>query len=321
MQVRLPEPSLADYIDFNDEIVFTGELASGSLDVFFDSRGGFVVADRGQNEIRVYSGEVKLLWSAGREGPGPGEFQRLRSAVRTSSNEIIAIDNAGRLSIFDATGALKRTTNTGLQPVNNALLLNDSTLLISGRQPGMLDTPLLHIWNISSESIVRSFFSTPPHPKEYDEAYMFTGWTDAALRRDTLAVIFPLADTLYLFRKDGSPLQKLPLELEHFRRLRSPRPTNSSPEEEIEWRNSYTRLSTVYWAPDGSIYVQYFNMTGHEPIWGLARFEIKDGRAIPRFDVPNALQFLGPSPSDSRLYFIKADEQESTSWTIGRLIR
>jgi hypothetical protein len=320
MRARLPQPTLTDYVYFEDRIVFTNAIASGSLDVFFDPRGGFVVADRGQNEIRVYSGEPKLLASFGREGSGPGEFQRLRSAVRTSSNEIVAVDNLGKLSIFDSAGTLKRAINTGLNPVSNALLLNDSTLLVSGRQSGKEDTPLLHVWNILADSIVQSFFPTPVHLKAFDGAYRFTGWTHAASRRDTIAVIFPLADTLYLFAIDGSQLQKLPLTLERFHRLQSPPPTNSSPEEEIEWRNSYTRLSAIYWATDGSIYIKYFDIRGFEPVWGLARFEIVNGKAILRFDVPNTLQLLGISPVDSKLYFMAVDELEST-WLVGRLIR
>lgn len=312
-------PKLTDYVTWEREIIFRNHLASGSLEVFFDRRGGFVVADRDQNQVRVYSSTARLLWSVGGTGPGPEEFQRLRTAVRTSSKQVIAVDNAGKLSVFDSAGTLKHTARTGLNPLYNALLLDDHTLLLSGRPEGASDTPLLHVWNLSTNAIERSFFRTPPHPPAYDEAYRFTGWADAAIRGDTLAVIFPLADTVYLFRRDGSMLQRLPLRLEYFRRLREPAPRNGSPEAQLQWRQSYTRLSTIFWAPDGSLYVQYFNLSEHLPVWGLARFRLADNQTALLFDVPEALPFLGISPRDSRLYFIKADELESTSWSIARL--
>jgi hypothetical protein len=322
MHSRAGTETLDDHFDWEGELVFTDSAASATIQVYLDPRGGFVVADGGQAQIRVYSDEARLLWSAGRRGPGPGEFQQLRAAVRTPAGNVVALDNTGRLSTFGPSGDLVRTAATGLYPSYNLWLLDDSTALISGRREDDAESPLLHVWDLGRDRITASFFATPPHDSVFDEAYQFSGWANAAvLGHDTLAVVFPLSDTLYLYGRDGRPLDKFRLPLENYRRLRQPGPDDDTPEAEIRWRNSYTRIAQVFRAPDRSVYVQYFNLDGLEPIWGLARFSLEGRRLRKAFEVPEAHRLLGVSRRDSRHYFLRADLMESTVWSVGKLSR
>ncbi|HEX6910560.1 MAG TPA: hypothetical protein VF142_09195, partial [Longimicrobium sp.] len=160
------------------------------------------------------------------------------------------------------------------------------------------------------------------HDPAFDDAYQFSGWANAALvGRDSLAVVFPLSDTLYLYGTDGRELQKFRLSLDNYRRLREPGPQDGTPEAEIRWRNSYTRISQVLRGPGRSVYVQYFNLDGLEPVWGLARFSLDGGQLRKQFEVPQAHRLLGVSPRDFRHYFLRADLMESTVWSIGRSYR
>jgi hypothetical protein len=315
--------TLDDHVTWQRDIVFTDSAASASIQVYFDPKGGFVVADGGQSQIRVYSEDGRrLLWSAGQSGNGPQDFETLRSAVRTSAQEVVALDMSGKLSFWSAEGRFKRTAQTGLGITFNSWLLNDSTLLISGRRLGESDSPLLHVWDLRNERMVSSFFETPPHDPRFDEAYRYSSWVSATrLGGDSLAVIFPRADTLYLYRTNGSLIDKLPLALEHFVPLREPAARNDTPEAQIEWRNSYSLLSQVYRAPDGSIYVQYFKLAGLEPVWGLARLLVAGDRSVKSFEVFGTPRLLGISPRDSSLYFIRADLLESTVWSVANLSR
>lgn len=313
-------PSIDEYVRWERELVFGDGAASGTIKVFLDAAPGFVVADRGQAQIRVYSDDARLLWSAGHDGPGPQEYQGLVNAVRTSRGALVALDNAGKLVYYEPTGVVRRTVNTGLSPTNGIWLLNDSTLLISGRSAGDVRSPLLHVWNMKSDRIERSFFTVPPHDPAFDEAYRFSGWASAAVvSPDTIAVIYALADTVYLLRPDGTPISKHPIGLRYFHRVHEPEPRDQTEEAQTAWRNSYTRISEILRGPDGSLYVQYFNLQRLEPVWGVARLRLSDTGLETVFDVPRSPRLLGISPRNSRLFFLKADSLESVTWSVGQM--
>lgn len=313
---------LDDYVTWDRDLVFSDSAVSGEITVFLDSAGGFVVADGGQAQVRVYDDNAQLQWSAGQRGEGPNDFNRLTSAVRTPGREVIAIDSRGKLVFYDSTGKHLLTTSTGLTLAYNGWLLNDSTLLISGRDVANPESPLLHLWNLRQGRITKSFFQTPPHDPRFDQAYQFSGWAYATLASDsTLAVVFPLSDTLYLYHVDGSPLGKHRLPLDNFRRMREPRARDDSPEARIAWRGSYTRIARVHGSEDGSLYVQYFNLEGLEPVWGISRVFVDRGRLHKSFEVARAHELLGISRRNSELYFLRADLLESTVWSVAHLSR
>ena len=320
MAARPHSPTLDDYFGWHGRLVFSDD-GSNAVETSFDQHPGFVVADEGQSMVRVYSDDARLLWSVGGSGPGAKEFQRLQTALRNSHGDIIALDFMGKLAVFDSLGNLKRTLQTHLTPAYNAILLDDSTLLIGGRREGDNETALVHVFDLRTDSITHSFFKTPPHPQEFDYAYRFSGWASTVkLGGDTVAVTFALTDSLYLFRTNGERLAALPLGLDHFRVLQEPRPRDRSPEAEIAWRNSYTRLSGVFRAPDHSIYIQYGNLHVRQPVWGLARFELDAHQLVKQFEVPEALLLLGISPRTGNLYFLRDETMENTVWSIGKLL-
>ncbi|HZG41461.1 MAG TPA: hypothetical protein VEY93_00780, partial [Longimicrobium sp.] len=125
-----------------------------------DPRGGFLVADRSEEQIRRYSPEGKLLWFAGRRGAGPGEFTSLVSVTRLPSGEILTITRSGRLTFFDAEGRrVTRTAETQLLRITDFEVVDDSTLLLAG--VGRLGDagPRLHVWSIPGNAVKRSFFA------------------------------------------------------------------------------------------------------------------------------------------------------------------
>jgi hypothetical protein len=320
MSAQSSRDVLDDHVTRLREIVFRDSTASAAVQVSLEPGGGFLVADAGQSQIRAYSPGADLLWTAGRSGEGPQDFKQLRFALRTSSGQVIALDISGKLIFFDAEGAFVRTASTGLTPAYNFRLINDSTLLLSGRRPGDLDTPLLHVWDLRNDRMTASFFPVPSHDPAFDEAYRLNGWASVAvLGADSIAAVFPLSDTLYLFRTDGTELAKLKLPLDHFVAIRTPGPEKDTPEAEVAWRNSYTNLSQVFGSPDGSIFVQYYRNDGFEPVWGLSRFSLQNGRLEKYFEVVNSPRLLAISPRDSSLYFLRADDLESTEWFVARL--
>lgn len=72
--------------------------------------GRLVIGNAGSHEIRFYDASGALESSVGREGDGPGEFQRLTWVGPVGADSIAAFDGGGReVTVFDADGELART--------------------------------------------------------------------------------------------------------------------------------------------------------------------------------------------------------------------
>jgi len=281
--------------------------------------GDFLVADLREAQIRRYSPDGRLLGRTGSEGNGPGQFTKLAAAVRLPSGRIVAVDMSGRLAVFDGSGrALLQTERVLLTPLYDAGAINDTMVALVGRAPGQLNGPLVHIWNLRSNRITRSFFTVPPHPDRLDNAYAFSGWADVVVRGNTAAVVYALTDTVYFYKTDGTFLRKLPIPFQHFRRLREPLPVNGSPREQQDWRSSYSRISQLFWAPDGTIYVQYFDSVDLQPQWRLLGM---NSTGQLKFDLLDSPRLLAVSPQDSSLVFLDPLSETPNVWSVARLSR
>jgi hypothetical protein len=98
------------------------ELTLGGLDAapeyeFFDvagavrlSDGRLVVANAGSYELRFYTAKGTYQAHAGRQGGGPGEFERISWIQRHGGDSLVAYDSRQRrLSIFDSVGLFVRS--------------------------------------------------------------------------------------------------------------------------------------------------------------------------------------------------------------------
>lgn len=73
------------------------------------SDGSFVVADDGDDEIRIFSPEGIHSRTLGRAGDGPGEFQRLDQVIALPGDSILAYDFwQARITVFDPEGRTAR---------------------------------------------------------------------------------------------------------------------------------------------------------------------------------------------------------------------
>lgn len=186
-----------------------------------DPHGGFLLADMQEHAIRRYAEDGGLHFTAGRQGDGPGEFQQPTVALRLEDGEVIAIDMRGRAVFFDSAGTrVNRTSTLPISRIEDAAVLNDSIVIVSGDAHGAggaLASPRLHLLNLRRDTIVASIF-TPRIGSELQDASTLARWTNLAIRGDTIAATFVLQDTVFLFQADGTRLDAIPLPSEHFRR-------------------------------------------------------------------------------------------------------
>lgn len=287
--------------------------------VKLDPQGGFLVADASEAQIRRYAANGALVTDFGRKGRGPGEFLRLSTALRTGRDGIVAVEMNGRISRFNATGRLAGTTRQSpLGPVYNATLVGDTLLVLAGRLGGRGDTPLLHVWSLRGETLVRSFFRAPPAPNGLEGTYAFAGTADVTARGDTLAAVFALSDTVYLFDASGRTLEKIAIPFRGFRRPSERMPVRASIDEYRSWASRFSAISQVFWEPDGSFLVQYFDTNGVEPSWRLLRMT---RRGELRFELKDSPQLLAVAPSGRELYFVRPGAETAASWIAARPLR
>lgn len=73
------------------------------------SDGRIAVANQRPSEIRIFDSHGRYDRSLGRNGEGPGEFNRVLWRLLRSGDTLIGIDNSGRAQIFGTSGDLLRS--------------------------------------------------------------------------------------------------------------------------------------------------------------------------------------------------------------------
>jgi hypothetical protein len=286
-----------------------------------DPRGGYLVSDEQENQLRRYDAQGRLLLSVGRRGSGPREFTSLNRAFRLASGELLAVDAFSRAAVFDSAGAgLKRTFRVPVSPVKLAFLVNDSLLLLGGglsdRRPDDPDARL-HLWNLRTDRLARSFFPFQGTTQGHRFAANTAGLLGAAVRGDTIAAVFALSDTVYLFDTAGRRLGTVPLRAEGLRRFDpAMRPPRMDIVSAREWFGRFSLVSDVYWLRDGSFLVQYQDRVGVEPHWRLVHVG-RDGRR--RFESKDTPYLVAADPASDSLWFVKPGSPTPNEWASARL--
>ncbi|HEY8484363.1 MAG TPA: hypothetical protein VIL13_07125 [Longimicrobiales bacterium] len=161
----LPETArLEDVVEWGREVRLeeNEEVINVAPMVPLDPRGGVLVADAREAQLRRYSPTGELIWKAGRRGNGPGEFHHPNAIVRLRSGEILAAEFSHRFTLFDSTATrVLKTIDVPFRRVEELEVLNDSLLLVGAIVNGDFNAPLLHVWNYRTNAVVRSFGHTP----------------------------------------------------------------------------------------------------------------------------------------------------------------
>jgi hypothetical protein len=284
-----------------------------------DRRGGFLVADEQENQIRAYAPDGRLLRHFGRKGSGPKEFVFLHGAMRLETGQVLGVDYQGKGVVFDSTGATAlHTFIAPVAPVQYVRLVNDTLVLLGGRatpRRGRRTDARLHLWNLARDTVVRSFFAPPIVGRAHTLAANVGGFVGADVRHDTVAAVFALTDTIYFFRLDGRKLGQIPIPFQHFRPLseRGPLPgQDAGVVQAHEWAGSFSLVSDVFWLRDGGFLVQYQDRVGSAPHWRLLRMRRDGTRVFDAFDTP---MLLAVDPRDDTLYFTKPGSLTADVWS------
>jgi hypothetical protein len=322
-----------DTVALDRVVAWEGELALEESDevlnvlprVSVDPRGGFLVADEQESQVRRYGPDGKLLFRFGRRGGGPREFTFLHRALRLPGGEVLALDTYNRGALFDAAGdSLLRTLTFPVGPVHAAEVLDDTLLLLGGKLSGrgFADPDArLHLWSLARDTLVRSFFTPAVRGRARTLAANTAGFVSTAVRGDTIAATFSLSDTVYLFDRRGRALGKVPVPFRGFRRLDEDAPLpgrNGGVVQAREWVGTFSLVSDLFWLADGTFVVQYQDREGPEPRWRLLRMT-RDGRRL--FESRDTPRLLAADPASGSLYFVTPGSETPNRWSRARFVR
>ena len=164
------------------------------------SDGRIVVANRSTHELRYYDDTGNYLYSAGRKGQGPGEFEYIAWTASCRADSVFAYDiGTRRLSVFDGQGKFARSVMLqlpgGVTPYGAATCAPDGTFLFAGwpvfsRDPGP-SRPLRPLALIASDGTALTSFGEFPGGERYTYVSdgRVTGSGPRPLGRETFHVL------------------------------------------------------------------------------------------------------------------------------------
>jgi hypothetical protein len=289
-----------------------------------DPRGGFLVADQAENQIRRYDRNGRLLGHFARKGEGPGEFSVLIGALPLRSGGVLALNAFERGAVFDSAGRVARTFHLPMESLYEARLLSDTLLLLGGAVPQGTqspDRPRLHLWNLARGTMVRSFFVPRVRGRAHDLAASTVGIVSMDVRGDTVAAAFAISDTVYFFNLKGEALRKVPIPFRHFRPVSERRRIPGSDDDIVaarEWVGTFSFICDVFWLRDGTLLVQYQDRVGTEPHWRLLGMTAQGKPLFEEVDTPYLIR---ADPGTDVLYFRKPGALTPNVWTQATLRR
>lgn len=286
-----------------------------------DPRGGFLVVDVSESQIRRYADDGALLWHNGRRGRGPGEFTSPTAIGRMPAGEVVAVERSGRLTFFDSAGTRAvRTADTRLSHVEELVVMDDSTLLLSGVGATGVAGPRLHLWSTARNAVVASFFA--PFPRQRNRAAATVGgYVEAALRGETIAAVFAASDTVYFFTRQGRAAGQAPLPSAHFRPVpeREPGRTITNPVERARWVSAFDFVADVAWLPDGTLLVAYQSLDADRALtrrWHLLGMTREGERT---FEFRDLSLLLGTDSRRGLVYVVDRAADAPNVWNVARL--
>lgn len=273
---------------------------------------GFLVADPSEAQLRLYTGDGDLLRAFGRSGKGPGEFDRLVRALRLRSGLIAALDMDGRLTLLDSAATrVVEVSTLPILPVYDARVLDDSTLVVSGRYTGAPQS-LIHLWSMTRRHVIRSVGELRPPRPELEAAYLTAGGAVLTVVADTVFFAHTVSDTLFRYVASDDRLDRIPMTIPGFRTLRAPSPIGNDASEFQDWLESFSTISGL--ASGHSLTLQFMDVVGHDRRWTTVVLST-DGR-MERV-VPDSPMLL--AAAQDGLLFTAPGSFEPNQWVLARL--
>jgi hypothetical protein len=118
--------------DFEEALVIGNEEDENTsfynvYDIEVDDQGNIYILDAGNHRIQKYAQDGQYLQTIGKEGQGPGEFDRVYSFLLDEENNIYVAGNR-KIHMFNSDGEFIKNINLSLS-ITNFCILPDKTIM------------------------------------------------------------------------------------------------------------------------------------------------------------------------------------------------
>lgn len=275
----------------------TPSVVTVSPSLFKDPRGGLLVADFLENQVRIYSPTGKLRNTFGGGNASGDSLSGPLEVARLGNGDVVATNlGSGRLSIMSADqDKPMEFLDTSVRPLTGVRVLDDNHVLLMGRRPPFTNE-LLHVWDLANRKIVRSFFAPPQHLDS--NVVRILGTVHAASNGNRIAAMLNIADTLHVYDLDGTELLRSHIPVAVFVAPLGPLPNITSKAARQAWAEQFTLLSDLFWTSDDDIVVQSVTGSGDHVVFSLVQMSTTGQR---RWVLPRTPELL--SIHDGRFFF------------------
>lgn len=218
-------------------------------------RDGSIAVVDASRTLRVFSPQGELVWTAGAEGEGPGEFNYPQKIVELPGDSLAVWDSGlGRFSVFTSSGGFVRTrTVEGTARTATGIGLSDSdrvVLDVRSIERGMVDgrsaitvRSTLGLLDISEAELQP--IGEWPHSTQYQEVDEGGAYSPAIF--DVAAIVAPARDGFWYGTTDDYEVRRVSLSDGLTTILRW-----SGPDRSIEGSDFNAVLDVWAGGPDGS---------------------------------------------------------------------
>lgn len=290
----------------------SAEVITVSPAVTPDPKGGFIVADAREHQVRSYSPQGKLLRVFGAGTEYPDSINRPSRAFRLQTGDIAVANLEGPLVIVpEGKADSVRYLSVPLRTVIDVQSLGDGHVLLTGTDSAP-PSALLFDLETATGRIVHRFFPPPAH---LDRGVTTTyAYATVARWGDRLAAAHIFSDTLVLFDLRGRALARARIPIDPFVAPVGPLPDLSTVQDRLRWTSHFTQIVGLFWINEDHIAVQWQKLLdGRTAEYGILLMTTTGARQWAVAPAPRLMAVDG-----DRFYFKDPSVDVPNRWLVAK---
>lgn len=282
--------------------------------------GGFLVVDSRESQIRRYHRDGTLQSWSGSRGQGPGQYVFPFSGAQMDDGSVAVVELMGDVSLL--TPELTFTARHTRKVANGTKVHNvgGSRVLIAGRSDGEPGAqPILHLYDVSRETVEKSFFMPPVDVDAYHGVLYSIGLNlGMSIRGDRVAAVYGPIAVLEIYTLEGERTHRFDLELSTFQEIEKPdRPLG--PNESVRAIGNADWFDNVFWVQDDLILMQSCSIIDRrtrEAVYSLVGVRM-DGTVA--FEIRDTPKLHAVNTTTGELFFSDPDYETENYLRAARL--
>lgn len=293
--------------------------------VTIDGQGRLISTNVKQANVKVHDKNGQLLVNYGRSGRGPGDFMYPLSTIRLTSGRLLTIEFHGKISIFNETAdSLIDIHNVEILPLSEVHEIDENRILLVGSKRIGDQVKLLHVFDLSTGRILKSFLNLPFNLSDYGGIFNSISKLAAADVKDgyIASIITPFPEIIF-FDTDGSIVRRQEIEINNFKKIEQQN-GELNPRNAAEYITTFSLAENIFWLDEDNILVNFYRITNFEP--SSRDKNLIQEFALAKIDSSGKVQFeIGKTPNlkavrRNKLYFENLNLENEVEILVAKVV-